>query len=816
MQHSLMRKLAVAGVGLALIGASILSVALIARARQNQPFVLATQIAPLVSRAHLLGPAAAQQQLKLSVGLHLRNQQELANLLSELYNPRSPMYHHFLTPQQFLDEFSPTADQAQQVVDYLQQEGLHVTSASPNRLLIDASATVAQAEAAFRVTINDYQVGSNVFFANANPPTIPGPLSSLIVSIGGLDNSVKMHPLYHLGGPPHGKTKPGFGSTHQHANDQPRAGQSGFGPSELSGAYDANPLHQAGIQGNNQTVAVFELDGYQSSDITQYLQNYNLGNPSITNVLVDGFDGSAGPGAIEVELDIEVVAAMAPKAAQIVYEGPNTTQGVNDTYNKIVTDNKAQITTISWGLCEAQSGNAELQTLDNIFVQGASQGIAMYAASGDSGAYDCNDNNLAVDSPAGDPNITGVGGTTLQLNNGAYGSESVWSNPSDTQRSPKGAGGGGGISSFFKQPGWQTGPGVKNQYSNGNREVPDVSADADPATGYAVYCTAPAAGCPSSGWITVGGTSAAAPLWAGSTALINEYLQQQQKPRLGFANPVLYGLANAQTQYPPFHDVTSGTNLYYPATPGYDQASGWGSPDIYNIARDVAAAVSPPSPTPTPSPTGTTTPAPSPTDTSTPTPSPTDTMTPAPSPTDTTTPIPSPTDTSTPGPAPTQPGPGKSLIQNGDFEQGASSWQESSAGGYELVDSTNPHSGQYSAYLCGYSSCHDSIGQSFTVPASVSSITISYWWYGATNHTTGRCRDTFTVALLDSSGNVIGQAQHACNTDARQAWEQVTFDATSQLSNYSGQTVTLVFAAQTSGSSATSAFFVDDVSVSAA
>src|SRR5437899_6916839 len=118
----------------------------------------------------------------------------------------------------------------------------------------------------------------------------------------------------------------------------------------------------AGIQGNNQTVAVFELDGYQRSDISQYLQNYNLGNPSITDVLVDGFNGSAGPGAIEVALDIEVVAAMAPKASQIVYEGPNTVQGVNDTYNRIVTDNKAQLTTITWGECVAQSGHAALQT----------------------------------------------------------------------------------------------------------------------------------------------------------------------------------------------------------------------------------------------------------------------------------------------------------------------------------------------------------------------------------------------------------------------------------------------------------------------
>ncbi len=787
MKRTFVRKLGITCVAFIIVSISVLSFAFIAKARQNSPYVLTNQTVPLVSHAHLVGEANAQQQLNLSIGLQLQNQQELQTLLREMYTPHSPGYHHFLSPQQFVDEFGPTAEQQQQVIDYLQQQGLSITHISSNHLLIDASATVAQAEATFKVSINNYKLGANLFYANANPPSIPGPLASIITSIGGLDNSVHMHPLYHL---------------HPKNRNEPRVGQGGgFAPADLNGAYDATPLLQSGVQGNNQTVAVFELDGYQSSDVTQYFQTYNLGNPSISNVLVDGFDGSAGAGAIEVELDIEVVAAMAPKASQIVYMGPNTTQGVNDTYNQIVTDKKAQIATISWGECESQSGNAELQTLDNILSQGSAEGIAMYAASGDSGAYDCNDTNLAVDSPAGDPNITGVGGTNLQLNNGAYGSESVWSNPSDTQRSPQGAGGGGGISSFFKEPTWQTGPGVQNQYSNGNREVPDVSADADPATGYSVYCTVAASGCSSSGWITVGGTSAAAPLWAGSTALINEYLQKQQKSRMGFANPVLYGLENATEQFPPFHDVSSGTNLYYPATSGYDEASGWGSPDIYNIARDVAGGSTTPPPTPTPNP--------SPTATGTPVPSPT--TQPSPSPTSINTPSPGPTDTATPAP----PGPTNSLIRNGDFEQGSATWQESSGSGYEIVDTTNPHSGSYSAYLCGYSSCDDRISQGFVVPRKVSSIAISYWWFGETYHITHSCVDKFTVELLNGSGNAIGKMQSACNTDADGSWHQVNFNVTSLLSKYAGQTVTLVFSATTSSSWVTTSFFVDDAKVSA-
>jgi kumamolisin len=786
MKRVLVGKFGITCVAFILVSISVLSFAYIAKASQNSPYLLTNQTVPFVSDAQLMGEASAQQQLNLSIGLQLRNQQELQTLLREMYTPSSPDYHHFLSPQQFVDEFGPTVEQQQQVIDYLLQQRLSITHISSNHLLIDASATVAQAEATFKVPINNYKMGANSFYANANPPTIPGPLASIITSIGGLDNSVHMHPLYHL---------------HPKNSNRPLAGLGGgFAPADLNGAYDATPLLQSGVQGSNQTVAVFELDGYQSSDVTQYFQTYNLGNPGISNVLVDGFDGSAGAGAIEVELDIEVVAAMAPKAAQIVYQGPNTTQGVNDTYNQIVTDKKAQIATISWGECESQSGNAELQTLDNILSQGSAEGIAMYAASGDSGAYDCNDTNLAVDSPAGDPNITGVGGTNLQLNNGAYGSEAVWSNPSDTQRSPEGAGGGGGISNFFKEPIWQTGPGVQNQYSNGNREVPDVSADADPATGYSVYCTVAAAGCSSSGWITVGGTSAAAPLWAGSTALINEYLQNQQKSRIGFANPALYGLENATQQFPPFHDVSSGSNLYYPATSGYDEASGWGSPDIYNIARDVAGGTTPP-PTPTPNP------------------SPTATMTPVPSPT--TQPSPSPTSTNTPGPGPTvtitstPPGPTSSSIQNGGFENGSASWQESSASGYEIVDSTNPHTGSYSAYLCGYNSCNDSISQAFVVPGIVSSITISYWWFGESSHMfTLRCLDKFTVALLNANGNTIGKLQAACNTDAKSNWQQVNFDATSVLSKFTGQNVTLVFDATTSSSWVTSSFFVDDVSVS--
>ncbi len=787
MQRNLVRNLFFVVISLLLIAASLLAIRVVVRADQNQRAILSGQAVPLIQKAHLMQTTDPNQQLNLSIGLQLRNTADLDSLLSAIYNPQSPQYHQYLTPDQFNQLFALAPDQVQQVVSFLQGQGLTVTSIAPNNLLIDATGSVAQVEQAFNIQINNYQMGNQTFYANATPPSVPASISSLITSIGGLDNSVHYQPLYRRL------------DTHHQSHRVTLAGQSGFGPRDLSKAYDATPLQSAGILGDNQTVALFELDGYQASDISQYFQANGLATPNIANVMVDNFNGSPGQGAIEVELDIEVAGGIAPHANQIVYEGPNTTQGVNDTYNQIVHDNKARIVSISWGLCETSSGTAELQTLDNVFKQGASQGISFFAASGDSGAYDCGDGSLAVDSPSDDPYVTGVGGTNLQLNAGAYGSESVWSNPNDTQRSPQGAGGGGGISNTFTQPSWQTGPGVSNQYSNGNREVPDISADADPATGYSMYCTVTNAGCPANGWLTVGGTSASAPLWAGSMALINQYLQSQGKAVVGFANPALYGLFNAQQQSPAFHDVNTGNNLYYPATNGYDMASGIGTPDVNNIAHDLALISGGGTPTPTPTST------PTPTPTSTPDPTPTSTPTPGPTPTN----PPSPTPTSTPTPPPP-------LLQNGGFEKGQAPWQESSSGGYQMVDSSNAHNGLYSAYLCGYVGCDDRVWQTFTVPTSYTKITITYWWYSDTNKTTNKCFDYFNSSLKTSPSatNAIQTLQNDCNANVTNQWVQRTYDVTNALAAYKGKQVTFFFrGTNVSNQYQPTDFFVDDVAV---
>jgi len=553
-----------------------------AHAYVQQRTTLDAQSAPLLPYAHMLQAANVQQPLELSIGLRMRNEAAAEALLQAQRDPRSPHFQQYLSPQQFHDQFAPTIGQVQQVRTYLQSQGFQITNVAPDNLLIEATGTVEQAQQAFQTHINLYHLKTMTFHANVTPPTIPAYLSSLITSIGGLDDSIRYQPRY--------RGLADASLLKQHDRLRPHAAPSGFGPGELASAYDIAPLQNAGFRGENQNIALFELDGFRQSDVAQYFQYYRLGSPKITTIPVNHSNGSAGQGAIEVELDLEVVGAIAPQANMLVYEGPGTVVGINATYNKIVSDHKARIVAISWGLCEASTGNAELQTLHTIFKAGALQGMTFVAAAGDAGAYDCHDTHLAVDSPADDPYVTGVGATNLQLNAGSYGSESVWSDGTTHVPGPLGAGSGGGISSTFKLPDWQQGPGVQSTYSDGKRQVPDVSAVGDPATGYSIYCTVTSASCSAAGWMTTGGTSAAAPLWAAGLLLTNQYLQAHNQSLPGQMNAQLYKLFNTNQQSPPFHDITQGNNLYYPATGGYDLASGIGSPDMYNIAQDLASS----------------------------------------------------------------------------------------------------------------------------------------------------------------------------------------------------------------------------------
>jgi subtilase family serine protease len=562
-------------------------------------------ISPLIHQSKLLGVDHADRTLNMSVGLSLRNQDQLSTLLNNLYDPNSPSYHHYLSVAQFAQEFSPTAQEQQAVESYLTAQGFTVTQTYANRLLIDFRGSQSLAERVFGVTIKDYmsQQGRH-FYANANTPMLPAYLASSVSYVGGLDNAAQY-------------SHPPVPAKHLHhptpaASSCPSASATGpYIPSQLATAYNYTGLYNAGLQGQGQTVGLFELDGYSASDIQTYAQCFGGGSVPLSNVVLDGFNGQPGQGAIEVELDIETIISMAPKLSKlVVYEAPNTTQGYNDEFARIVT-NRTPVVSVSWGQCETASGQSEANQENQYFQEAAAQGQTILVAAGDSGSEGCFSQNydfsLVADDPAAQPYVTGVGGTTLSINsNNGYNSETVWNDGF------LGGAGGGGLSQYWKIPSWQKGPGVQSSYSNGMRETPDVSLNADPNTGYNVYCTvgsscSSSGGLPglggSSGWITVGGTSAAAPMWASMIALTNQEAAQHGKSVIGFLNPSLYSLASGSHYGRDFHDIkppsssSSPSNndelgIYsdYPVTNDYDMATGWGSFNAANLAADLVAA----------------------------------------------------------------------------------------------------------------------------------------------------------------------------------------------------------------------------------
>jgi kumamolisin len=370
------------------------------------------------------------------------------------------------------------------------------------------------------------------------------------------------------------------------------SGIQGYGPSDLTNLYDIQQINQTGDDGSGQTIALYEKSDFSDANISQYDSSFGLSTTPPERVPVsDGSDtgASRNDGQGEIEMDIEIVRAIAPAAHLLVYEAPQGKAGSIAMWNQIVSDDRAQVVSTSWGSPETYTDSDEIQAVDQALQEAAAQGQSVFDASGDLGAYDLDGidqvprkewTRLVADFPGTDPWITSVGGTTLDQNaDGSYGGERAWS---DDHQQPN-VGSGGGLSTVFKRPSWQSGPGVDNQYSNGMRQMPDVAADADAnRSPYAIY-TVDDHGQP--GWQGAGGTSASAPLWAATIALINQYLGQPQ----GFLNPTLYKLGQQASTLPfaPFHDVTEGNNLYYPATPGWDFATGWGSLDATALLVDL-------------------------------------------------------------------------------------------------------------------------------------------------------------------------------------------------------------------------------------
>jgi subtilase family serine protease len=560
--------------------------------------------APVIPRSvSLVGQTPGSRALHIDIVLKPRDPSALSALALAVSTPGSPDRGRFLTAGQFAARFGQPAPVIQAADAALREVGLTPGRATANGLVIPVSTTVRQAEASLRVHFADYRLASGrVAFENTSAPRLPAALARVTTAVIGLNNLATPVTSPLAAASPSGAA-PAAG---------PRAAAKAHGPaacksavkaavktaghtySKLAAAYSISGLYKKGHLGAGTRIALFELDSWQASDITSFQKCYKT-KVSLSTVKVDGGAGS-GPGGGEATLDIETAIALAPKSKLTVYDAPgsNYAKSAVDEYTKIFDSDSAQILSVSYGLCESyvKSLSPGLIASENtLFEQAATEGISVFVASGDTGSEGCNrvdkSKALAVLDPASQPFVTSVGGTDLS-SVGPPPKERVWNESAKAEGA-----GGGGISSVWPMPPWQSGPGVISTRSSGTpcaaatgdcREVPDVAASSDPAHGYIIRWRG--------AWRAIGGTSAATPLWAAMMADIESGTSPVQ--RAGFLNPLLYATAAAGKGS--FHDITAGNNDYtgshdklYPATAGYDMASGLGSPVATKLASDIAA-----------------------------------------------------------------------------------------------------------------------------------------------------------------------------------------------------------------------------------
>jgi kumamolisin len=526
-------------------------------------------------QSQLVGALPLDQTLQLTIGLQI-NRQALAQALQEIYDPSSSRYGKYLSAQQIAEQFGVSANTMQQVTTWFQQQGFQVLSTSPlgNSLIVQA--TVLDIAKAFRVVLQQRALDGRTFFGPNQAPMLPSEIAPLITSITGLDNFARLlHPPT-----PEQALQTQLNQLHTSAEQEavtPDLGDCtlyslfGITRDQLAQTYNFDDLYKKGIKGQGMKIGIVEVgEPYDHQDVANYAACNGV-DLHVQNVDVDGKVPS-GSGAGEAALDLEMIAGLAPAAQLIDYQAPQPDdKSFLDVLNKIAEDDQVQVVSISYGEGEDQTTPAYMaeygQTLELLAVEG----VSVFISSGDCGAF-VNGvyGQLQVSFPASAPWAIGVGGTSLD------GGERAWSASSPDKSKCQnmwGTGGGVSLNKNFPRPPWQTGQGVQNSYSNGNRQVPDVAAAAE---NIAVYFQGL--------WIPVGGTSAAAPIWAAGALLVDQTLRQQAKATLGGV-PTIYQIVNNPGKFHPFHDITQGNNLYYKTTAGWDYPTGWGTPNFLDIAR---------------------------------------------------------------------------------------------------------------------------------------------------------------------------------------------------------------------------------------
>ena len=591
-----------AGWGLATIGLAVLSLGLATPALAAATPAPANSTGPSVGLPAIPRGAVADglmpsfQSLTVTLPLRPRDPAALTAYIAALSNRNSPIFRHFLTPQAFARQFGPTAATLGRVSTALARLGLKVGAAPADRASLAATGDVAQIETAFGVALERYRAaGGRVAWAPQGPPRVPVPAA--VQGVLGLDTLAVYRPLLVGQLAParpslqSGQPTQSGGPGPQPCSSASQVASSGsaYTADQISSHYGMWPLYSLGDLGAGVHVALLELEPNLTSDIAAYESCYGV-STAVNYIKVDGFN-QTGAGTGEAAADIEDVIGLAPQAVIDVYQAPSS--GEYQDLQAIVNANRDQVISTSWGACEAAVGTTQAEAEQTLFEQAATQGQTVVAAAGDSGSTGCpHSSQLWADDPASQPYVVGVGGTSLA----STGQETVWNDSSTT-----GGSGGGGLSAIWCMPGYQDQtavPGLIGPYSQTDsscpsstpyvRQVPDVSADADPQTGYVVYYQG--------SWnLIVGGTSLAAPTWAATSAVTDgsPFCSAYGSGTPGALPQGLYSIAASSYYGNAFNDVTSGNNDYtpsgytggdYPAATGYDLASGLGTPQLMDYS----------------------------------------------------------------------------------------------------------------------------------------------------------------------------------------------------------------------------------------
>jgi hypothetical protein len=639
-----------------------LGLACAASSSQARPHrVVIDRAAVLAHGDRALGALPHRTALRGTIVLRPRDQAALTRFIATVTDRGSAHFGDYLAPGAFGARFGPTAATRAAVSSALRATGLRVGRISADGLLVPFTGSTGIVDRAFATSVEAVRLASGrIAHATSASVSLPSQIAGSVQAVLGLDDTTQPRLIgggqRHRGDPGAGRTThaaPASGDGPTACADATAAAEhdNGLTDTEIADAYGAGPLYASGDDGAGQHIAVYELEPFLRSDIEHFDSCYFGATRAAAmmarlNVHAVGGGQPHGHGEGEASLDVDDLSALAPGAEIDVYVAAQS--GALGAYAEIIDADRDQIVTTSWGECEqaAQHGQRGLQQAENLlFEQAAAQGQTVFAAAGDSGSDDCDggvtpaahENPIAVDDPASQPYVVGVGGTAIDDAEAGDPLEHVWNDGTGYGAS------GGGISMSWTMPSWQRDarvPGIAlpggadyghageveqdtgypagfcdtdvRSVSRGEpcRLVPDVSAQADEFTGgITVYGRAYANARDPTGWTTTGGTSSAAPIWAATLALVNASATCSADARtrrgVGFAAPLLYAVASDPTSYAAsFTDVRAGDNdLYgldngeiFPTTRGYDPASGLGSPrltdgtDSSGLATDLCAA----------------------------------------------------------------------------------------------------------------------------------------------------------------------------------------------------------------------------------